>query len=142
VYDKQLTGAANTVSKAYGPVLGSVVDVVCHRLGPEETRAILNEVGRRLATALDEDAGIDERVARAAATIGDLGGLAEVEDNGDHYLLRGFACPLAEAVRRSPETCQIAESLLAQATGLDVRECCDHSDTPRCRFELRTPLSS
>ena len=142
-YAYGLTPEAETLfPKAYGPVLGSVVDVICNRLGPEETRAILDEVGRRLATALDENAGIDERVARAATTIGDLGGLAEVEDVGDHYLLRGFACPLAEAVHRSPETCQIAESLLAQATGLDVRECCDRDGTPRCRFELRARSSS
>ena len=129
--------AESLFPKAYGSVLGSVVDVVHSRLGPEETLAILREVGRRLATPPDDGAGFDKRVERAATTIEGLGGLAEVEDHGDYALLRGFACPLAEAVSDAPVSCQIAESLLTEAIGLSVRECCDRDGTPRCRFELR-----
>jgi predicted ArsR family transcriptional regulator len=127
--------------KAYGTLLGSVVDVLHQRLGPEEAQAVLDEVGRRLAEPLDDSAGVSERIDRAAATIEGLGGLAEVEQVGDHWLLRGFACPLAEAVTSAPASCRIAESLLAEATGLKVRECCDRDGTPRCRFELRQPAA-
>jgi predicted ArsR family transcriptional regulator len=137
-YEYGLTPEAESLfPKAYGLVLGSVVDVVHSRLGPEEARAILREAGRRLATPLESTAGFDERVERAAVTIEGLGGLAEVEDHDDYVLLRGFACPLAEAVSDAPASCQIAEALLAEATGLSVRECCDRNGTPRCRFELR-----
>lgn len=140
-YAYGLTPEAETLfPKAYGSVLGSIVEVVQRRLGPEETSEILREAGRQLAASLDEAAGIEERVEQAVATIEGLGGLAEVEEQDDRYLLRGFACPLAEAVRSAPSSCQIAESLLAEATGLAVRECCDRNGTPRCRFELR-PLS-
>ena len=123
--------------KAYGSVLGAVVAVVGDRLGPREADAILREAGQRLATPPDDAAGVEERVALAAATIEHLGGLAEVERVDDHYLLRGFACPLAESVTGAPESCRIAEALLAESTGLAVRECCDRDGTPRCRFELR-----
>ena len=35
--------------KAYEPTLGRLLDVLCERLGPEESEALLRSVGRRLA---------------------------------------------------------------------------------------------
>jgi predicted ArsR family transcriptional regulator len=73
----------------------------------------------------------------AAAILGELGGLAEVEGCGDDALvLRGYSCPLAGLVPDHPEVCTLAESLVGALVGAPVRECCDQGDPPRCRFEV------
>ncbi len=128
--------------KAYAPVLAAVVEAVRERRGDDEARLVLREAGTRLAAPPAVDMPVEERIARATEAIGALGGLAEVEPEGDHYLLRGRACPLADVVQRAPDACQIAEALLAGTTGLAVCECCDReSDPPRCRFQLQ-PISA
>jgi predicted ArsR family transcriptional regulator len=114
--------------KAHGAVLRSVVAVVDGRLGPEETEAILREAGSRLATPPPADASPEDRTRLAVAVIDELGGLAELEDRGDHVLLRGFACPLADVVAGAPDACRIAQALLSEATGLQLRERCDRED--------------
>jgi len=124
--------------KAYAPVLAAVVETVRERRGDDEARLVLREAGRRLAEAPAASVAVEDRVARAVAALDALGGLAEAVPEGDHYLLRGRACPLADVVEHAPDACQLAEALLAETTGLQVCECCDReSDPPRCRFELR-----
>ena len=35
-----------------------------------------------------------------------------------------------------PKSCELAESLIEEATGLRVTEHCDKGDPPRCCFEI------
>ena len=75
------------------------------------------------------------RVDGAVALLGELGGLAEVEEQDGGYVILGCSCPLAAAVKGHPETCLLAETLLADVIGAPVRQTCD-PEGPRCRFEL------
>ncbi|MCO5176245.1 MAG: ArsR family transcriptional regulator [Thermomicrobiales bacterium] len=137
-YAYELSPAAEELfPKAYASVLTAVVDVVREERGDDETRQMLLSAGERLAAPPAADASVDERVALAVQAIDALGGLAEVEADGDVVMLRGRACPLADVVSQSPDACLLAQSLLATATGLQVCECCDRtSDPPRCCFQL------
>lgn len=123
-------------STAYRPVLVELVQVLAERLPAEAVHDALQEVGRRLAAAspVAPSADLRRRVDAAALVLTQLGGIAEVVETDEGYLLRGTACPLADAVRAHPSTCQAAERMVAELTGTPVIERCDRDGRPRCAF--------
>jgi predicted ArsR family transcriptional regulator len=137
--------AEDLFPKAYGPLLCELLTVLSERLSDDEMDASVREVGRRLA-ARDREAvagaSFDARVQRVIEALGNIGGLAERVDDGDRVVVCGDSCPLAAAVRCEPLACRVAESLVEEIVGEPVRECCDRSDPPRCRFEIRKPAES
>jgi predicted ArsR family transcriptional regulator len=131
--------AERLFTKAYIPVLTQLVAVLEERMAPEELETVLREVGRRLATARGPLPGDARARAEVAATVlTELGGVVDVE-SGDAgvIVLRGYSCPLADAVRAHPATCRAAETLVEELVGMPVDERCDKGARPRCRFELR-----
>ena len=124
-------------TKAYVPVLTRLVEVLEERMTPGELEALLREVGRRLAAAKSPlPRRLRDRAEAAASVLTELGGVVDVEQNGGRITLRGFSCPLADAVRAHPITCRAAESLVAELVGVPVRERCDRGPRPRCCFEI------
>ena len=137
----ELTAEAEELfPKAYAPVLGRLAEVLAERSSPEELEALLRETGRRLGERQSGPRGNRrERLQNAADLLTALGGLAEVETDPDGGLrLRGFGCPLGELVPEHPELCRLAEALVAEASGLEVRERCerDADRPPQCQFEV------
>ncbi len=129
--------AERLFTKAYIPVLTQMVAVLEERLSATELQALLREVGRRVAAARGTSSGTVRAKAETAATVlTELGGIVDVEEHEGRITLRGFSCPLADAVRAHPATCQAAESLVAELTGVAVQERCDRGERPRCCFEL------
>ena len=129
--------AERLFTKAYIPVLTQLVAVLEERLAPHELEVLLRDVGRRLAASRGPSSGDLRSRARVAATVlTELGGVVDVEEENGVLVLRGFSCPLADAVRAHPATCRATESLVAQLVGASVRECCERGDRPRCRFEV------
>ncbi len=129
--------AERLFTKAYIPVLTQMVAVLEERLSATELQALLREVGRRIAAARGTSSGTVRAKAETAATVlTELGGIVDVEEHEGRITLRGFSCPLADAVRAHPATCQAAESLVAELTGVAVQERCDRGERPRCCFEL------
>jgi predicted ArsR family transcriptional regulator len=121
--------------KAYGAVLHQLLDVLGESLSPQALDTTLREVGRRLAAEQPRAAGdLRERAEGAVALLNDLGGLATLEENGA-LMIQGRSCPLAEAVEGHPETCLLAEALLAEVIGAPVRQICN-PEIPRCCFEI------
>jgi predicted ArsR family transcriptional regulator len=111
--------------------------VLEERMTTAELESLLREVGRRLAVAqgaLPADARA--RADLAATVLTELGGVVDVERHDGTTVLRGYSCPLADAVRAHPGTCQAVESLVAELVGGPVRERCDRGERPRCCFEL------
>ena len=129
--------------KAYGPVLGLVLDVLVEQLPPDTVEGLLHDVAVRLvaqsAAAAHRGGSAGDRLARAVAVLEELGGSVEVEDertkNGK-VRLRAYGCPLASVVPRHPEVCQMLESALAEVIGAPVTECCEREGRPRCCFEV------
>jgi predicted ArsR family transcriptional regulator len=129
--------AEASLSSAYAPVLTALLQTLAERTPSEELDALMREVGRRLGPARPKGGSLDSRVRAAAAMLSSLGSELDVERTSEGYLLRGFACPLAAAVRGESSACHAVEELVGAVVGAPVRECCDRSVGARCRFEIR-----
>jgi predicted ArsR family transcriptional regulator len=141
-YTYALTADAERLfPKAYGALLGLMLDVLSERLAPDTLNDLLREMGHRLAGGQAPSTGnLRTRVDGAVALLGELGGLAEVKEQDGGYVIRGCSCPLAAAVTGHPETCLLAEALLADVIGAPVRQTCDTQGL-QCRFEVGTAVA-
>ncbi|MDP8901172.1 MAG: helix-turn-helix domain-containing protein [Actinomycetota bacterium] len=137
-YVYELTPEAEALfPKAYGPVLRQLLNVMVERLGPEETEVLLRTVGRRIADERTVPVdGSSTRLERAVGVLNELGGLAELEERDGAFVIRGYSCPLTDAVPGHPEVCRLAEALLTELAGIPIHEHCDRGDNPRCCFEV------
>jgi predicted ArsR family transcriptional regulator len=129
-------------SKAYEPVLSTLLVSLAGRLSGRELTELLRDVGRQLAssTASNKET-FEQRVEAAAALLESLGAEIDVEPaegTADGYVVRGFACPLSRSVAQCPPLCAAVEELVAGITRAKVQEHCDRSGLPRCSF-LVTP---
>lgn len=129
------------LSRAYAPLLTALLGALGTRLSAAELRDVMGDVGHRLARAQPQptSAAFDVRVQSAAAVLVALGAEATVERSAAGVTIRGSSCPVSVAVSERPEVCRALETLLADLTGAEVRECCDRSGRPRCRFEIAAP---
>jgi predicted ArsR family transcriptional regulator len=131
------TAAERSFSQAYLPVLTRLVDSLSERMSTDDLEILLRDVGERLAKEQPALTGsLRERADGAARVLTTLGGVAEVEESEDELVIRGFSCPLGEAVRAHPSTCQAAQALVSELVGAEVKERCDKTDRPRCRFVI------
>lgn len=130
--------------KAYATVLSEVLEFVRARDGSAGLDSFLRAVGRRAGERAAASAPtLRERVDAAVAVLGDLGGLAEVHEAGDAFIIRGFSCPIAALVGSNPEACGLAEELVSGVVGTSVQECCDRTGaTPRCAFRIARTTSA
>jgi DeoR family suf operon transcriptional repressor len=127
------------VSRAYAPVLVSLLEALAEELPDRDTRRVLREAGRRLAATAGGRATGDlhERARAAAGVLTSLGGVVSVEEKRSVATIRGAACPLASAVGRNHNVCHAIETLVGEVAGAKATEMCDRSGRPRCCFELR-----
>jgi predicted ArsR family transcriptional regulator len=126
-------------SEAYIPFLTSLLAAVGNKLGSTELRAIMRDVGHRLAGANADAAGDPQAKAeRASQILNALGGVTTVEKEGNRYAIKGCSCPLSVAVNERAEVCLAVQTMLRDVTGLTVREDCDRSERPRCHFVVST----
>jgi predicted ArsR family transcriptional regulator len=125
-------------SRAYVPVLTQLLHVLDERLDPAQFDRLMREMGRRLMGDRPRPSGdLRQRAEAATALLGELGGLARVEERDEGLIIRGYGCPLAAATQRHPEACNAVESLLSEFTGVPVAKCCDDSeDRLRCCFGI------
>jgi predicted ArsR family transcriptional regulator len=126
-------------SKAYEPVLSTLLVSLAGRLSGRELTELLRDVGRQLASsATSNKETLEQRVEAAAALLESLGAETDVERAAGGYVVRGFACPLSRSVAQCPPLCAAVEELVAGVTRAKVQERCDRSGLPRCSF-LVTP---
>ena len=121
-------------SSAYAPVLTAVLAELRERMTPKQVESVLRHAGHRLARSLPARATFDERVKASATFLTDLGADAELVQTGKSYEIRGHGCVLSDAVVACPASCALLEQLLHDVTGGTVKERCDHSGQPSCRF--------
>jgi predicted ArsR family transcriptional regulator len=123
-------------SAAYPPALGALVATLADRLEPSALHSVFAATGRCMAAAAN--AAIRTDPAELAKTLLEsLGAAAAVRREAGHLMVEGVACPLADAVRRCPDSCELVRSLLAAATGARVLTRCEHGNAPRCRFAVK-----
>lgn len=125
--------------KAYVFLLRELVGALHDRDGPEATRALLAEIGRRAAGEQDHDAQPEARIESAAEALRALGAAVQVEPLEGAWEIRGYGCPLSAVVKEEPIICTAARELVASRVGCPTEELCDRtSDRPRCRFRIVT----
>jgi len=124
--------------KAYDTLLNQLIAVLKTRLNPEEIEEVLREVGRAVASGAPggEEADLEKRVHTAVRVLETIGGATEIEHDDHKIVIRGHGCPLAAAVSVHPEVCRLAETLVAEIVKVPVKEHCDRSGSPKCRFEI------
>ena len=133
-------------SKAYEPVLTTLLLSLTGRLSGRELTEVLRDVGRQLASsATSNKETLEQRVEAAARLLESLGAETDIEPatgagpgSAPGYVIRGFACPLSRSVAQCPPLCAAVEELVAGVTRAKVQERCDRSGLPRCSF-LVTP---
>lgn len=129
--------AEDLFPKAYEPVLHHLLDVLAQELGPKESEALLRNVGGRIAEGRKApDNETHARLEEAVAVLNELGGLAELEEHDEGFMIRGYGCPLAAVTPDHPEVCRMVEALVAELAGVSVHEHCDRGAKPRCCFEV------
>jgi predicted ArsR family transcriptional regulator len=128
------------LSGAYLPLLIELVRQSAARLEPTQLTELMRATGRGLAAALPRtvpDAPFAARVSAVTALMNDqFGSTMRVEKTNGHYTLQGYGCPLAALTGNHPAVCGAIESLIGTVLDVDVRECCDRSQRPRCCFRL------
>jgi predicted ArsR family transcriptional regulator len=136
----ELTAEADSLfPKAYDTLLNQLITVLKGQLAPSALEQVLRDVGRSLAESQSADqkkGDLESRYARGLAALEALGGAARLEKEDKKVLICSESCPLALAVAEHPEVCRLAETLLSEIIGLEVRERCDRDGSPRCRFEI------
>jgi len=125
-------------SRAYIPILTELIHVLAQRLSPTEFDSVMHEVGRRamLGRAPAPRGSLQERVSTASALLNELGGLSEVDEEEELFVIQSHGCPLAAATADHPEACNALESMLSEFVGSRVTKCCDRNDRARCCFEI------
>ncbi len=135
--------AEDLFPKAYEPVLSHLLDVLSEGLGSKESEALLRDVGRRIAEGRGtSEEGGRARLEESVAVLNELGGLAELEEHDEGFVIRGYGCPLAGVTPGHPEVCCMAETLISELAGVPAREHCDRGVKPRCCFEVAPPEST
>ena len=125
--------------KAYDAILNQLIAALKGRLSPAALQEVLHEVGRSLAGSQGsarKNESLETRAGRALRALEAIGGSARVEKENGKLYIRSEGCPLAAAVAEHPEVCGLAENLVSEIIGMEVRERCDREGTPRCRFEV------
>ena len=126
-------------SKAYLPLLTSLLAALGDRLSGEELAGLLLDVGSRLAADTARPSGdLSKRVKAGSDLLNQLGGLTSVEEmeGGGRYLIQSRGCPVGVAVKQRPEVCEAIVGLLSELTGTSVRSCCVRTGRPSCCFEV------
>jgi predicted ArsR family transcriptional regulator len=130
-------------SKAYPSALANLVDVLADQMSPKEFRTVMKKLGQKLAASRPRPArNLRERVEDAVKFYESLGGLAEIEKEGERLIIKGYGCPLAEAVAAHPGICVAMESLMSELIGVPVHQRCDLGETPSCLLEVETPRTA
>jgi predicted ArsR family transcriptional regulator len=133
--------------KAYHTLLNQLLLILKQRLEPNELQEILSEVARSLAApyALQPESGesAEARAGKGLEVLESLGGAAKVEASNEGLFIKSTGgCPFSSTVSDHPEVCRLAEVLLSEITGLEVRENCRRGEKPSCVFEILSPTQN
>ena len=129
-------GAEPLLSSVYRPLLLALLEALAERERPARVDAVVRDAGRRLAEQLGRG-GTGSPADRAVRLLESLGGAVEVEPGRKgRFVIRGFGCPVGEAVTVEPRVCKAVTALLTGVLEAKVQEHCDRAGRPSCRFEV------
>jgi len=125
--------------KAYDSLLNQLLSVLKQRLTPRAFKDALRAVGQSLAANRKSKEGrqnLERRAHDALNPLRDIGGNPRLEKNRGTLTISSSSCPLATVVAEHPETCEMVQTLISELVDSEVKEECDRTGTPRCRFTV------
>ena len=133
--------ARHLFPKPYAFLFNKLIEVLKKSLSPAATIDTLRDVGHSIGrdNTIDDGGDLQARLGDVLKTLEALGGAARLEEVNGKTLIRSESCPFNEAVSEHPEVCKVAESMIEEIVGKEVREVCDRTASPKCCFELDTP---
>lgn len=127
--------AEQLFSRVSTPVLRELLAVLAEDMSAEQRAVIMQQVGQRLARQWSLAPGkLPTRLQSAVTLLNDLGGIAELEEGKEQYLIQGHHCPFAIIASTHPEVCKLAQTLLINLLGTSVTEQCEQNEPAHCRF--------
>jgi predicted ArsR family transcriptional regulator len=125
------------LSRAYAPLLSTLLAALGEKITPRELRALMRDVGKRMAaTHISHASSIPARVEAASQLLNALGGMTSVHREGKTLSIQGASCPLSVAVSVRPEVCEAVRTMLTEVVGVEVTECCRRGARNQCRFAI------
>jgi predicted ArsR family transcriptional regulator len=131
--------AEPSFSNAYIPFLTNLLGALGDRMTAAELRALMREVGHRLAGSSDpKGMSLAARTELASNLLNALGGVTTVErePGGGGLKIVGCGCPLSVAVNQREEVCLAVQTMLRDVVGVPVAEQCDRTGRPKCHFKI------
>ena len=131
--------ADNLFPKSYDSLLNVLISVLKKKFSPVELNKTFQDVGHLLTEdqkTNGKNESLENRAKRGLEALKTLGGTARIKKTNGSFVIKSENCPLSNVVAEHPEACRIAETFLADVTGADVRENCEKTKSPRCRFEI------
>jgi predicted ArsR family transcriptional regulator len=125
--------------KAYSTLLNQFISVLKQRLAPEELLDVLRDVAMSLSSRaeLTNDESFEMRAQLGVLKLEQLGGAPRIARENDRVMIKSMnSCPFSESAAVHPEICHLAEMLLSEITGLEVKEHCERGAQPQCSFEV------
>jgi predicted ArsR family transcriptional regulator len=127
-------------SNAYLPFLSTLLASLADRMSVRELKALMRDVGQRLAGGAKPGEGnLAARADLASKVLNELGGMTTVEmaPGSKALSVRGCGCPLSAAVSERQEVCVAVQTMLAELTGAEIKETCDRTgERPQCCFRI------
>lgn len=127
--------------KSDASMLRALLEVLRERFSGQQLKDLFARTGYAAAAQLPPAQGsLRDRVQQSAELLGELGGLAEVEELDSAYVIHGFSCPYSAASPDHPAVCQLAAAFLAQYIEAPVEARCQPpvaGAAPRCLFEIQ-----
>jgi len=138
-YEYRLTHQADSMfPTAHGIVLDSLLSQL-EEMSPADYQEILRAVGERVARRYPIPANTNSlrtRLEEAMSVLDNMGGLMELEEKDDKYLICGYSCPLSNIPQQHPQVCKVMEGLLVSMLSVPIHEECERSELLSCRFEV------
>ena len=132
--------AEHLFPKAYDTVATQIITVLKSKISGSALTEVLRNVGRSLAighsSSVRPSDDTDTRIEEAAKALDAIGGSPRIEKEDGRIFIRSENCPLNAMVSVHPEVCLLAESMVAEIVGQEVRYRCIAGETARCSFEI------
>lgn len=131
--------ARHLFPKPYAFLFNKLLGVLKRALPEPTVVNTLRDIGKEIGddNSANPDADLDERLRESLEALEILGGAAEVVRENGKFVIKSEGCPFNEAVSEHPEVCQVAESMIEEIVGRPVKEACDRTSSPKCRFEIQ-----
>jgi len=130
--------ARSMFPKFYSTILNRLLDSLKTRISKIGIKEIMAEIGLGIGKENKDTAAADEksRIKAALKALESLGGSAVAFEKNGHTIIESQSCPFGETVAEHPEVCRMAESMIEEIVGTEVREKCDRTASPKCCFEI------